>query len=124
MTPAQDNDYQSLQRTIAELTVENERLKVDGAEYIRLTDPLVSCAAWLHGGEQVPQCGTCRGCLMVDRERLDWLEARAYMVYRDRDPESRQLCDHATVVNEDEPGGRRGIIGPTLRSAIDQARAQ
>lgn len=56
-----------------------------------------------------------------DAKRLDWLEARAYMVYRDRDPESGRLCDHATVVNEDEPGGRRGILGPTLRQAIDKA---
>lgn len=61
---------------------------------------------------------------MTDTERLDWLEARAYMVYRDRDPESKKLCDHATVVNEDDPVGRRGILGPTLREAIDAAMAK
>lgn len=31
MTPANDNDYQQLQRTIAELQVQNERLKADQA---------------------------------------------------------------------------------------------
>lgn len=57
-----------------------------------------------------------------DGARLDWLDANAFTAYRDRDPATQDLSDHAVVVDEDAPS-RRGCIG-TIRAAIDAARAE
>jgi len=61
-----------------------------------------------------------------DSERLDWLENSAYIAYRDRDPENKTLCDHHTLVDEDDgrKNGRRGIVEKTIREAIDAAMAR
>ena len=60
---------------------------------------------------------------IADMERMEWLEANPYMAYRDRDCESRMLCDHHTLVDEDRGHrhGRRGIVSPTIREAINAA---
>ena len=57
----------------------------------------------------------------ADGERLDWLEARAFTVYRQRDPEHGTMPDHITVVDEDVRF-RIGILGATVRAALDAAR--
>lgn len=57
-----------------------------------------------------------------DGEDLDWLENRAYLAYRQRDPEFGDLVDHHVVVDEDAKGTRQGHIGATLRAAIRAAR--
>ena len=57
----------------------------------------------------------------ADGERLDWLEARAFTVYRQRDPEHGTMPDHITVVDEDVRF-RIGILGATVREALDAAR--
>ena len=61
--------------------------------------------------------------MITDTERLDWLEARAFMAYRDRDPEDCTLSKHAVLVDEDYCRGksRVGIVHSTLRECIDEA---
>lgn len=59
----------------------------------------------------------------ADAERLDWLHARAFTIYRTRDPESKALSIHVTIVDEDAKGTRTGITAPTIRAAIDSAMA-
>ncbi len=61
-----------------------------------------------------------------DTARLDWLDANAFTAYRGRDPEHGKLSDHVTLVDEDlyhSHEQRTGIVKPTLREAIDEARA-
>lgn len=48
------------------------------------------------------------------------LEEKPVMIYRSRDPESGKICDHFTVVNEDEKP-RRGHTGKTLMEAFGSA---
>lgn len=61
MTPANDNDYQQLQRTIAELQVENERLR-------RL------CR---EAADTIWEMGTASNMLKSDRELVQRLEGAA-----------------------------------------------
>jgi hypothetical protein len=48
------------------------------------------------------------------------MEERPFMIYRNRDPETGEMCDHFTVVNEDETP-RRGHTGRTLMEAFNEA---
>lgn len=50
-----------------------------GREYVSKTDPLISCSAWLHGGEQDPKCGDCLHC---QSERVRELEAEVALLRR------------------------------------------
>jgi hypothetical protein len=47
-------------------------------------------------------------------------DGKAVMAYRQRDPSDDGLCDHWTVVNEDEKP-RRGHTGPTFAAAFIDA---
>lgn len=60
---------------------------------------------------------------LEDARRLDALERGAFTMYRTRDPAEGLLCDHVTIVNEDAPGSRRGILRATVRAAIDAMAA-
>ena len=48
------------------------------------------------------------------------MEEKPFMIYRARDPETGEMSDHFTVVNEDEKP-RRGHTGRTLMEAFDAA---
>lgn len=55
---------------IVSLRAELSQAREAGREYIASTDPLLSCPAWLHGGESEPRCGTCRMCVIEERDAL------------------------------------------------------
>ena len=48
------------------------------------------------------------------------MEEKPFMIYRGRDPETGKMCNHFTVVNEDEQP-RRGHTGRSLMEAFDAA---
>ena len=48
------------------------------------------------------------------------MEQKPFMIYRNRDPETGEMCNHFTVVNEDEKP-RRGHTGKTLMEAFGSA---
>jgi hypothetical protein len=56
-----------------------------------------------------------------DKERLDWLEERPFMLYRSKDYETGKSMGHVVAVDETKDE-RRGILGNTVRAAIDAAR--
>ena len=58
---------------------------------------------------------------MNDPDILDWLNGRAFTLYRSRDPETGKLSDHVVCVDEDAPGSRIGIIGTNVRHAVERA---
>jgi hypothetical protein len=57
-----------------------------------------------------------------DGERLDWLQSNPGSVYASVDPDGNRL-QHFCAVPEKDQNGRRGYVAPTVREAIDQARA-
>lgn len=52
-----------------------------------------------------------------DRERIEWLQTARATIYRS------ETCPHWVVVDERQPSRRTGVLGTTLRDAIDNAMA-
>jgi hypothetical protein len=57
-----------------------------------------------------------------DTRRLDWLQSNPGSVYASVDPDGNRL-QHFCAVPEKDQNGRRGYVAPTVREAIDSARA-
>ena len=58
---------------------------------------------------------------MTDADILDWLNGRAFTLYRSRDPETGELSDYVVCVDEDARGWRTGLIGANVRHAVERA---
>lgn len=86
-----------------------------------LSGGCLRCATYGSIDQQKAQAAWISSHDLLDKVRLDWFHARAFTMYRNRDPVTNALTNHVTLVNEDAKGSRRGILGQTIREAIDAA---